>query len=139
MSTHSRYTETQITKKYKKSILVDQLISFIPIAMLIFAIKTLTQFLGSLGSVFILVLFIAIFGFYLTSDYFMNNSSFGKKIYGIEILMSDQTRKLSLLSVIMRRVMELTYNPLMNNDFNSLSEEINNSTNTCIVQKNRNT
>lgn len=124
MTDNSRFTDKQIIKKYKRSILVDQFIVFVPMIVLVITIKTTTQFFGSFTNVFISLLFILIFGFYLTSDYFMNNSSIGKKIYQIEILKNDHTRKLLFLSVIMRRVMELTYHPLFNRDFISHSRKI---------------
>lgn len=135
MTDNSRFTDKQIIKKYKRSILVDQFIVFVPMIVLIITIKTITQFFGSFTNVFISILFILIFGFYLTSDYFMSNSSIGKKIYHIEILKNDHTRKLLFLSVIMRRVMELTYHPLFNRDFISHSRKINSFTTTCVVQK----
>ena len=135
MTNNSRFTDTQITKKYKKSILVDQFIVFVPMIVSIITIKTITQFFGSFTNVFISILFILIFGFYFTSDYFMKNSSIGKKIYHIEILKNDRTRKLLFLSVIMRRVMELTYHPLFNRDFISHSRKINRFTSTSVVQK----
>jgi hypothetical protein len=65
----------------------------------------------------------------------MSNSSIGKKIYQIEILKNDHTRKLLFSSVIKRRVMELTYHPLFNRDFNTHSRKINSFTSTCVVQK----
>lgn len=135
MTNNSRFTDKQIIKKYKRSILVDQFIVFVPIIVSIITIKTITQFFGSFTNVFFSILFILIFGFYLTSDYFMNNSSIGKKIYHIEILNNDHTHKLLFLSVIMRRIMELTYHPLFNRDFISHSRKINSFTSTCVVQK----
>ncbi len=135
MTDNSRFTDKQIIKKYKRSILVDQFIVFVPMIVSIITIKTITQFFGSFTNVFISILFILIFGFYLTSDYFMKNSSIGKKIYHIEILNNDHTRKLLFLSVIMRRIMELTYHPLFNRDFISHSRKINSFTSTCVVQK----
>lgn len=135
MTINSRFTDKQIIKKYKRSILVDQFIVFVPMIVSIITIKTITQFFGSFTNVFISTLFILIFGFYLTSDCFMNNSSLGKKIYRIEILNNDHTRKLLLFSVIMRRVMELTYHPLFKRDFISHSRKINSFTSTCVVQK----
>jgi len=135
MTDNSRFTDAQIIKKYKKSILVDQFIVFVPMAVSTITIKTITQFFGSLTYVFISILFILIFGFYFTSDYFMKNSSIGKKIYHIEILKNDRTRKLLFLSVIIRRFMELTYHPLFNRDFISHSRKINGFTSTCVVQK----
>ncbi|HPG43127.1 MAG TPA: RDD family protein [Acholeplasmataceae bacterium] len=135
MTDNSRFTDKQIIKKYKRSILVDQFIVFVPMIVLVITIKTTTQFFGSFTNVFISLLFILIFGFYLTSDYFMNNSSIGKKIYQIEILKNDHTRKLLFMSVIMRRVMELTYHPFFNRDFISHSRKINSFTSTCVVQK----
>ena len=135
MTDNSRFTDKQIIKKYKRSIFVDQFIVFVPMIVLIITIKTITQFFGSFTNVFISILFIIMFGFYLTSDYFMSNSSIGKKIYQIEILKNDHTRKLLFMSVIMRRVMELTYHPLIKHDFVSISEKIDNYTSTCIVEK----
>jgi uncharacterized RDD family membrane protein YckC len=135
MVNNARYTEAEIIKKYKRSLFVYQLIAFIPVAVSIFAKNTIDQFGDGFGNELIIVTFILTSGLYFTSDYFMNNSSIGKKIYHIEILMNDRTRKLLFLSVIMRRVMEFTYNPLINSDFISLSRKINSLTGTCIVQK----
>ena len=138
MTDNSRFTDKQIINKYKRSILVDQFIVFVPMIVLIITIKTITQFFGRFTNVFISILFILIFGFYLTSDYFMNNSSIGKKIYQIEILNNDHTRKLLFLSIILRRIVELTYHPLIKHDFVSFSEKIDNYTSTCIVEKEHN-
>jgi len=135
MVNNARYTEAQIIKKYKRSIFVDQLIAFIPFAISIFTKNTLDQIGDGFGNVLIGVIFILMSGIYFTSDYFMNNSSIGKKVYRIEILMNNQTRKLLLLSVIIRRIMELTYHPLIKHDFISLSDKIDNYTSTCIVDK----
>ena len=135
MVNNARYTEGQIIKKYKRSIFVDQLIAFIPAAVSIFTKNTIDQFGDGFGNVLISVIFILTSVLYFTSDYLMNNSSIGKKIYHIEILMNDRTRKLIFLSVIMRRVTELTYHPLFNSDFISHSRKINSLTCTFIVQK----
>lgn len=130
MTNNARYTDKQIIKKYKRSILADQLMSFIPFAALIFTRDIINQFSNVIFLVWILIT-----GFYFTSDYFLNNSSIGKKIYHIEIMMDHQTKKLPLYSVITRRFMELTYHPLFKSDFISLSKKIDNSTGTCIVEK----
>jgi hypothetical protein len=137
MTDNSRFTYKQIIKKYKRSILTDQFILSIQGITMFFFYKTITQFLGNFTNLFIFIMFILIFGFYLTSDYFMNNSSIGKKIYHIEILMNDRTRKLLFFSMILRRIMELTYHPLLKHDFVSLSEKIDTYTCTCIVEKKR--
>jgi hypothetical protein len=65
MTDNSRFTDKQIIKKYKRSILVDQFIVFVPMIVLIVTIKTITQFFGSFTNVFISILFILIFGFLL--------------------------------------------------------------------------
>lgn len=44
MINNVRYTETQIIKKYKRSIFVDQLISFIPVAVSIFSKNIIDPF-----------------------------------------------------------------------------------------------
>ncbi|OHE29080.1 MAG: hypothetical protein A2Y45_04610 [Tenericutes bacterium GWC2_34_14] len=137
MVNNARYTEAQIIKKYKRSIFVDQLIAFIPFVVSIFTKNTIDQLGDGFGNILIGVIFILTSGFYFTSDYFMNNSSIGKKIYHIEILMNDRKRKLLFLSIIIRRIMELTYHPLFKHDFVSHCEKIDTYTSTCILEKKR--
>lgn len=136
MINNVRYTETQIIKKYKRSIFVDQLISFIPVAVSIFSKNIIDPFDEGFGYLLIGMIFILTSLLYFTSDHFMNKSSIGKKIYGIEILVNNKTRKLLLLSVILRRLIEFTYHPLFKQDFVSITRKIETYTNTCIVEKN---
>lgn len=136
MSNNARYSKIEIIKKYKRSIVVDQIIAFIPFAFSIFIKNTLDQIGEGFGSLFIIIIFLITSSIYLTSDYFMNNSSIGKKIYGIEVLANNNnTRKLLFLSVISRRLLELTYHPLIKKDFSLLSNKIDTYTSTIIIIK----
>lgn len=137
MNKHKKTMDLNCIRKYKRSIYIDQLIAIIPMLIAIFNMKTITNYFEDSTKYIFILLFFFISFCYFSSDYFFHKCSLGKRIYRIEIEARYHTSKQLFISIILRRLMELTYNPLINRDFLSLSEKIDHFTGTSIVEKQR--
>lgn len=73
---------------------------------------------------------------YLFQDYILKNS-IGKRIFKIKIDTKKLSRKALLSALVTRRVLEFTYHPIFNPDFQAISEKIDRVTDTKIITINQ--
>ncbi len=105
--------------RYKKSIFLDAFIMFIITVMLLIISGVISKLTGTKLEIFYMPVIIISLSQNVLQDFFFHKS-LGKKIYKIKIDYDEIPKGLLLKSLIIRRILESTYNPLLKMDFNAL-------------------
>jgi hypothetical protein len=119
--------------RYRKSIYFDYFLLFIAEIITLFSGALFTIYFGNFGKIFLVFLMFALIAASLTQDFF--DLSIGKRLYKIKIDTNNQTKMLLLKSLIIRKVMESTYNPYLKMNFVDICNRIDALTLTKIVER----
>jgi len=121
------------TSRYKKSMILDQFILFLTIITLYFLTGVMVELYNLPKSTLIVIPIVLIsFAHYMLQD-FIFKRSIGKKIYKLKIVSKTQSKRKLLKALFIRRLLEATYQPLLNKDFDAISNMIEAVTETKIV------
>ena len=128
------YKDYNTVYKYKKSILLDQFISFVPFFALIFIIANLQSNGKTIPQYIMYIAGLTVFIYYFLSDFFFKGASIGKRIYKIKINSLFDNTTLYLVSLIKRRFMEVYINKYTSKlNFLEKSKYIDKNTGTRII------
>ncbi|MDY0346584.1 MAG: hypothetical protein RBQ70_02835 [Acholeplasma sp.] len=128
--------KTTLIKRYKRSISLDTFIFFIPMAITFLTIAINQVALDYIGRILGGTLFSLMIVLYLIQDYILKNS-IGKRIFKIKIDTKKLSSKTLLSALVTRRVLEFTYHPMFNSNFQAICEKIDRVTDTKIIAINR--
>lgn len=124
--------DTDIVKRYIKSIFLDAFIMFAIAIMLLIISGVISSVTGTKLEVFYAPVTIISLSQNVLQDFFFHKS-IGKRIYRIKIYTDIKQKVLLLKSLILRRFLEATYNPFLKMDFNALAYKMHSITLTKIV------
>lgn len=127
---------TTLVKRYKRSITLDTFIFFIPMAIIVLTLAFNQVTLDYIGRILGGTLFSLMIVFYLFQDYLLKNS-IGKRVFKIKIDTKKLSSKGLLSAFVTRRVLEFTYHPMFNADFQAICEKIDRVTDTKIIAINQ--
>ncbi|MBI9010577.1 MAG: RDD family protein [Tenericutes bacterium] len=128
-----KHINDNIVKRYRKSIYIDLLVSFIPMCILIFNTNHIVSYFGEFGKLIMFGLVLLFMFFYLISDIVFKNKSIGKRVYHLKVISALQEDKINFYFIIFRRVLECFYNPLFGKSFYDKYLEMENRTGTRII------
>ena len=137
MNEDELYKRYEIILKYKRSILLDQFLFFIPGAIILFTSRAIDDAIHGYGDLFFFGLMIVMFGFYFTSDKIFRNQSIGKMLYGIQVSSNAQNTRVTWFAVANRRFLEVWIHPMLGYTFLEKSNMIDKATKTYITENNR--
>lgn len=120
--------------RYKKSMLLDYFITFLLTFTSIVAVGMLSILNELEADFFYLPITLLCIAQHMVQDYIFHRS-LGKKIYKIKIIYKLQSKRKILRALFIRRLLEATYHPLLNKDFDAISNMIEAVTETKIVDE----
>jgi hypothetical protein len=129
---NNKLEKMDIILRYKKSIDVDSLITFILFWVLFISFGVIFEINGwQTKLILIPILFVTLIEYFLKD--FIFHRSIGKRIYRLKIETNIEFKKKLLKALVMRKFYEATYHPLFNKDFAAIVNMIEAMTETKIA------
>ena len=125
--------EIDILTRYRKSIYFDSFLLFIAICITAISGGLFVFWFDNFVKIIVACLIFMQMFFWLVQDFF--DLSIGKRLYKIKIDTNNQTKMLLLKSLIIRKVMEATYNPYLKMNFVEICNRIDALTLTKIIER----
>ena len=121
---------THIRRKYLWSMYTDYFIDcliIIPLFLYIFGNPSNED-----AEMYAYPFFLFMFVVYFCSDIFFRNRSIGKRLFGIKIVHIYKNKDVKFYSILARRLVELTFHPIIGMSFKKKCKQIEEYTNTRI-------
>ena len=122
---------SEVFKRYKKSINLDAAIVFVPGFILIVILGSILETRENLRGIAIFTVIASLGLFFFTQD-FLFQSSLGKRFYKIKIVTPITSKKLLLYNLVIRRLLESKH-PILIRDIQAYYAHIDQFTQTKIV------
>lgn len=121
--------------KYRRSILVDQVLALVPEILFIACYSQLNRFSVDFKMFLFFCAGILSISFYLLSDVIFFNRSLGKRVYRVGVVYQNfNNYKTSIYSTVYRRILEVTIHPRVSGSFLAKSQIIDKLTKTHIEE-----
>lgn len=132
MMNDDKVENSDIILRYKKSLDVDSLMTFILLLVLFISLGIIFEInRWQTEIIMIPIMFVTLIEYFLQD--FIFHKSIGKRIYKLKIVTNIETKKKLIKALVMRRFYEATYHPLLNKDFAAIVNMIEAMTETKIV------
>jgi len=128
------YKEYDAIYRYKKSILLDQLICFIPLVIIVFVCGPLIGSGNEIVKNVCIFSAVGVISLLFLSDKILKGASLGKRIYKIKLVNKPNNRPAPIGNIVLRRLLEVYFLPMISKmNFFEKAKFIENATKTKIV------